>query len=402
MRAGGQLMIHLFTHNDLDGVGCGILAKLAFKEKVKVHYNSVGSLNYQVADFMEEATPNNQIYITDLSVHEENAQKLDYFEKNLGGSVQFIDHHKSALHLNEYSWASVIVEYEDGRLTSATSLFYEYLLEKNYINCSEPLDEVVELIRQYDTWEWDRNNNTKAKRLNDLLYMISIADFEERMLQKLSTEESFDFDDFETQILDMEEQKLERYLRKKRRELIQKPIENKWVGIVHAESFLSELGNVLGKENPHLDYIAMINMGSRRISLRTIHDDVDVSEVAGKFDGGGHAKASGCNLTEKAYKLFVAEAFPLEPLKQDAAKNVFNVKESPNGVLYDSKEKGILFILPKEGKWVIENKDKFLDKSFSSFQEAETYIKRTYAAWLVKDEEYVNFLIENIRRLRSN
>lgn len=396
-------MIHLFTHNDLDGVGCGILAKLAFKEKVKVHYNSVGSLNYQVADFMEEATPRHQIYITDLSVNEENAKKLDYFVKQQEGSVQFIDHHKTALHLNEYDWASVTVEYEDGRLTSATSLFYEYLLEKGLITQSEPLDEVVELIRQYDTWEWDQNNNTKAKRLNDLLYMISIEDFEERMLQKLTSVAKFDFDDFETQILDMEEQKLERYLRKKRREIVQKPVDDKWVGIVHAESFLSELGNALGKENPHLDYIAMINMGSKRISLRTIHDDVDVSQVAGKFDGGGHAKASGCSLNEQAYKLFVAEAFPLESLKQDARHNVFNVKESPNGVLYDSKEKGTLFLLPKEdGTWKVENKEKFMDKVFSSFQEAETYIKRKYAAWLVKDEDYVHFLVENIRRLRTN
>ncbi|KMJ59541.1 oligoribonuclease [Bacillus sp. LL01] len=396
-------MIHLFTHNDLDGVGCGILAKLAFKEKVKVHYNSVGSLNYQVADFMEEATPQHQIYITDLSVNEENAQKLDYFVKQLGGKVQFIDHHKTALHLNEYDWAAVTVEYEDGRLTSATSLFYEHLLDNELISRGEALDEVVELIRQYDTWEWDHNKNTKAKRLNDLLYMISIDDFEERMLQKLSNAVRFDFDDFETQILDMEEQKLERYLRKKRREIVQKPVGDKWVGIVHAESFLSEIGNTLGKENPHLDYIAMINMGNKRISLRTIHDDVDVSQVAGKFDGGGHAKASGCTLNEQAYKLFVAEAFPLGPLKQDAPKNVFNVKESPNGVLYDSKEKGVLFLLPKEdGTWQVENKEKLMDKTFSSFREAETFIKRSYAAWLVKDEEYVNFLVENIRRLRTD
>jgi oligoribonuclease NrnB/cAMP/cGMP phosphodiesterase (DHH superfamily) len=396
-------LIHLFTHNDLDGVGCGILAKLAFKEKVKVHYNSVGSLNYQVADFMEEATPQHQIYITDLSVNEDNAKKLDHFVKELGGKVQFIDHHKTAIHLNGYNWAAVTVEYEDGRLTSATSLFYDYLLEKELITRREALDEVVELIRQYDTWEWDRNNNTKAKRLNDLLYMISIDDFVERMLQKLTNADRFNFDDFETQILDMEEQKLERYLRKKRREIVQKPVDDKWVGIIHAESFLSEIGNALGKENPHLDYIAMINMGSKRISLRTIHDDVDVSQVAAKFDGGGHAKASGCNLNEQAYKLFVSEAFPLEPLKQDAPKNVFNVKESPNGVLYDSKEKGNLFLLPKEGgTWQVENKEKLMEKTFSSFQEAETFVKRSFAAWLVKDEEYVNFLVENIRRLRTN
>ncbi|WP_204414231.1 DHH family phosphoesterase [Bacillus tianshenii] len=395
-------MIHLFTHNDLDGVGCGILAKIAFQEKVEVHYNSVGSLNYQVANYLEHAIPNNTIYITDLSVHEENAKKLDSLNK-AGGKVQFIDHHKTALTLNDYDWAFVQVEYEDGRLTSATSLFYEYLQNHQLLERTEAIHEFVELIRQYDTWEWDRNNNTKAKRLNDLLYMMSIEEFEARMLAKLEDSTDFRFDDLEDQLLNMEEKKMEKYLRRKKRELVQKQVGDKWAGIVYAESFLSELGNALGKENPHLDYIAMINMGSKRISLRTIHDHVDVSEVAGKFEGGGHAKASGCNLNESAYKLYVAESFPLEPLKADADKNIFNVKESPNGVLYESKSKGILFLIPrKNGSWEIENNEQLLDKSFQTFQEAETYIKRNFAAWLVKDEEYVTFLIENIRRLRSS
>ncbi|WP_417900263.1 oligoribonuclease [Bacillus haimaensis] len=395
-------MIHLFTHNDLDGVGCGILAKIAFKEKVDVHYNSVGSLNYQVANYLEHAIPNDTIYITDLSVHEENAKKLDSLNK-AGGKIQFIDHHKTALFLNEYDWGFVQVEYEDGRLTSATSLFFEYLQKHQLLERTEAIHEFVELVRQYDTWEWDRNQNLKAKRLNDLLYMMSIEEFEERMLTKLADLTNFRFDDLEDQLLNMEEKKMEKYLRRKKRELVQKQVGNLWAGIVYAESFLSELGNALGKDNPHLDYIAMINMGSKRISLRTIHDDVDVSEVAGKFEGGGHAKASGCNLNEAAYKLYVAESFQLDPLKSDADKNVFNIKESPNGVLYESKSKGILFLIPREnGSWEIENNEQLLGKSFLSFQDAEKYIKRNFAAWLVKDEEYVTFLVENIRRLRSN
>jgi len=233
--------------------------------------------------------------------------------------------------------------------------------------------------------------------------MMSIEEFEQRMLAKLADSTNFRFDDLEDQLLNMEEKKMEKYLRRKKRELVQKQVGSLWAGIVYAESFLSELGNALGKENPHLDYIAMINMGSKRISLRTIHDDVDVSEVAGQFDGGGHAKASGCSLNEAAYKLYVAESFQLDPLKSDADKNVFNIKESPNGVLYESKSKGILFLIPREnGSWEIENNEQLLGKSFQSFQEAEKYIKRNFAAWLVKDEEYVTFLVENIRRLRSN
>lgn len=41
-------MYHLYSHNDLDGVGCGIVAKLAFGKDVEVRYNSVNGLNAQV------------------------------------------------------------------------------------------------------------------------------------------------------------------------------------------------------------------------------------------------------------------------------------------------------------------------------------------------------------------
>lgn len=44
-------MYHLYSHNDLDGVGCGIVAKLAFGKDVEVRYNSVNGLNAQVRCF---------------------------------------------------------------------------------------------------------------------------------------------------------------------------------------------------------------------------------------------------------------------------------------------------------------------------------------------------------------
>lgn len=48
-------MYHLYSHNDLDGVGCGIVAKLAFGKEVEVRYNSVNGLNAQVQYFLEKA-----------------------------------------------------------------------------------------------------------------------------------------------------------------------------------------------------------------------------------------------------------------------------------------------------------------------------------------------------------
>ncbi|RKJ38751.1 oligoribonuclease, partial [Butyricicoccus sp. 1XD8-22] len=170
-------------------------------------------------------------------------------------NVQLIDHHKSAMHLNEYEWGFVLVEDELGRLTSATSLFYNYLLTKELLEEKSAITEFVELVRQYDTWEWEKNENHKAHSLNSLFYLVSIDEFEETMLERLQTSEHFDFDEFEKKLLNMEEDKIERYIRRKRREIVQAKVGEHFAGIVYAESYHSELGNELGKEHPHLDYI---------------------------------------------------------------------------------------------------------------------------------------------------
>ncbi|MBG9545112.1 DHH family phosphoesterase [Cytobacillus firmus] len=387
-------MYRLYTHNDLDGVGCGIVARIAFGKDVEVRYNSVMGLDYQIEKLLEneKSIKDDFLMITDLSVNDENLIRLDDLAKG-GGNVRLIDHHKTALHFNDYSWGRVKVQYEDGRLTAATSLLYEYLQEHEMIQPSQVLDEFVELVRQYDTWEWDQNENIKAKNLNDLFFMMSIEEFEEKMTERIKSSDTFDFDEFEHKLLEMEEEKIERYVRRKKRELVQTFIGEYCTGIVHAESYHSELGNELGKEYPHLDYIAILNLGGKKISFRTIHDHVDVSAVAGKFGGGGHAKASGCSMGKDAYKLFIQDIFPLDPLRQDAFKNKYNNKSARQGSLYENRKGDKFFIFAEaDDKWILEMNGKQKQEPYPDFQAAENYIKRKYQAWLVHDDIYVEFL----------
>ncbi|WP_068674861.1 DHH family phosphoesterase [Oceanobacillus sp. Castelsardo] len=393
-------MYKLLSHNDLDGVGCGILAKLAFGNHVRVRYNSVGSLNREVEWFLENEK-DTFLFITDLSVNEKNEIRLEEYYKD-GGKLQLIDHHQTALSFNDYDWGHVIVEDEEERLTSATSLFYEYLLNHEFLESSKAVEEFVELVRQYDTWEWEKNSNEKAQRLNSLFFLVSIEEFEEVMIQRLQSNDHFFFDEFEEKILNMEENKIERYIRKKRRELVQKKVGELYAGVVFAESYHSELGNQLGKEYPHLDYIAILNIGGRRMGFRTIHDHIDVSEVAVRFDGGGHAKAAGCTMNDLAFRLFVEETFELDPLHEDAKRNRFNMKESSFGTLYKTKSDNILFICQEEENWVIERDNVKLERQFFSFQEAEMYLKRKYEAWLAKDEVFVQYLMNRVKNNKSD
>lgn len=385
----------LLSHNDLDGVGCGILAKLAFGDRVKVRYNSIGSLNREVEWFLEN-DKDTFLFITDLSVNEENEIRLDDYY-NAGGKLQLIDHHKTALHYNDYHWGHVVIEDEEGKLTSATSLFYDYLIQHELLEETVAISEFVELVRQYDTWEWEKNENEKAHRLNALFYLVSIDEFEETMMKRLETGDRFQFNEFEEKILDMEENKTERYIRRKRRELVQTKIGDLYAGVVYAESYHSELGNELGKTYPHLDYIAILNIGSRRMGFRTVHDHIDVSEVAARFDGGGHAKAAGCAMNDTAYKLFVEETFHLDPLREDARRNRFNIKETEFGALYQTHSDELFLIFQDgEEQWVIQRNESKMEETFLSYDDAEKFLKRHYEAWLARDE-VVNYLMEKVK-----
>lgn len=390
-------MYKLLTHNDLDGVGCGILAKLALGNDVKVRYNSVSALDREVEWFFENDEKETFLMITDLSVNEENEKKLESFYQNKG-KVQLIDHHKTSLSLNDYEWGHVVVEDEEGKLTSATSLLYDYLIKNQKLTPTNALDEFVELVRQYDTWEWEKNNNQQARRLNALFYLISIDEFEEKMIQRLQLEDFFSFDEFEKKLLDMEDDKIERYIRRKRRELVQSQIGDHFAGIVYAESYHSELGNELGKEYPHLDYIAIINIGGKRVGFRTIHDHIDLSEVAGKYGGGGHAKASGCSLTDEVYKQFVMDTFHIEPLREDARNNRFNLKRSSFGTLYKDRAENLYLLHPlNEQEWAITENKTQISETFASYEDGESFLKRTFAAWLVKDDGFVHYLMDEVK-----
>ncbi|MFC4322829.1 DHH family phosphoesterase [Litchfieldia salsa] len=389
-------MIMLFTDSDLDGLGCGLLAKLAFGEKVNVAYCSYRNLNERVSRFIgNQENKNAKVYITDLAVNKDVEKKLEKRYKNQS-HVQMIDHHVTAMHFNEYDWGFVKPEYDSGKKTSATSLYYEFLVEKEMITSTKALDEFVELVRQYDTWEWEVNENKDAKRLNDLFFILGIEHFEKEMLERVKNAEGFSLSEKEELILDLEDKKIERYIFSKNRQMTQIFVDEYCVGIIHAEQYLSELGNALAKLNPHIDLIAMVNVGTKKIGFRTIYDDVDVSKFAQKYGGGGHPKASGCSLDEGNFDVFVKDVFPLSSIKIDAPKNELNIRELKNGSFYTNKtdDQSFVFFDEKVESWKVYHNKQFSDQKFDSYEEAEKYIKRHYSTGLAFDNDLVRFLAE--------
>ncbi|MDQ1145526.1 oligoribonuclease NrnB/cAMP/cGMP phosphodiesterase (DHH superfamily) [Bacillus sp. SORGH_AS 510] len=387
-------MVKLFTDIDLDGLGCGLLARIAFGEKVNVYYCSYRNLNKRVETVITNSVnAEEKIFITDLAVNEDIEKRLnERFQK--GKHVQMIDHHVTAMHFNQYEWAYVNPEYDTGNLTCATSLFYDFLIENRMIERTKALEEFIELVRQYDTWEWDQNNNVLAKRLNDLFYILNREKFEEEMLKRLmENKDTFMLTETENLLLDIEDQKINRYIHSKSRQIVQTFVDDYCVGIVHAEQYLSELGNALNNLYPHLDMIVLLNVSGKKMGFRTIHDEVNVAKFAKRYGGGGHPKASGAELTAEAFKLYVENVFDFMPLKPDSDRNEYNVKNSIFITSYQNSQGESSYVIPlDENQFSIIHNGKKLEETFTTFAEAERYIKRNYSSWLWYDQEYLKFL----------
>lgn len=304
------MKVKLFTHTDLDGVGCAIVAKHAF-ENVDVEFCNYDEIDKKVEEFTAtmQYRHYDKVFITDISVSEKVALLIDFSmsrELEAKDKYTLIDHHATAKWLNKYEWAMVndqeisIYPKESYMKSSGTSLFYGYLWDKYGINLPFLL-RFIELVRRYDTWDWfNKYSDQHAKKLNDLFYIIGREKFIERMMENTNPA----FSDSEELILDLEEDKISRYITSKEKEMVIKTLGSEGVaGIVFAEQYHSELGNHLALSHPEVDFIVLINAGEKKVSYRGVKEDVHLGEMAKRrYGGGGHAKTAGSQISENQYE----------------------------------------------------------------------------------------------------
>ncbi len=299
----------LFTHTDLDGVGCAILAYLAFgRENVDVEYCNYNDVNEKVSDFLIYGTPGEykNIFITDISVSEELAKTINKY--TVDDLWCLFDHHATALLLNKYDWCEVRVNDTLSKAkTCGTAIFFRHLIDMEYFVDFKPetinnIIKFVQIVRDYDTWRWKEigEEGIVCKQVNDLFYIYGRDKFIDWTLNhfynNLSHLHSFPyFSETDQLLLDNKQKDIDRYVEEKNLSLM--PVEDKdhhWYGIAFADRYISELGNRLCEMNPGLEYVAIVNISTGQVSYRTISDDINLgTEIAHAYGGGGHPKAAG-------------------------------------------------------------------------------------------------------------
>lgn len=305
------MRVKLFTHTDLDGIGCAVLAYLAFGRKnVDVEYCDYGDVDEKVGDFFVNGSPGeyNAVFITDISINNELAMAIDrYAVEDLW---HLFDHHVTAFGLNKYDWCEVNVMNDTlGIKTSGTELLYTYLRNHERFdhlsaNTITNIDRVVDIIRDYDTWRWKElgEEGIVCKQVNDLFYIYGGEKFIKWALDQILTLKLYRgisalpiFSDLDTALLDQKQKDIDIYVEEKNKQI--KKFTDQWgnsYGVVFAERYFSELGNQLCEMNPDLAYVAMIDISNGRVSYRSIRDNINLgTEIAHNYGGGGHPKAAG-------------------------------------------------------------------------------------------------------------
>lgn len=309
MKLDCNTIIDLLSHTDTDGYGSEIvLRSMGLNPRVKNLENS--QVDSHIEKYVNELLEGKKsapdvLFITDISPNSEVGKKVEELYQAGLCDIYLFDHHPTALELNQYKWATVIPEV-DGFKPCGTSLLFNFIKDKVDVD-SETffyLNRLVEEIRLYDTWAWEAENHVSAKTLNDLFYLVGHDRFVESQIQKIQTHEPALFSPDELKLLEVENRRIEKYLKHKNEDMVIIPNfftdgeGNPMVaGVVQADNYFSELGHFLCDEHPEIDFALLLNLTHNKASLRAVKEDVTLVPIVKRYGGGGHAHAAGCSIT---------------------------------------------------------------------------------------------------------
>lgn len=292
---------------DPDGVTPIILSKLVFEE---IDY--ILSENKDVNDNVKNNLDKYDfIYVVDLNISEELA---DFIEANYKEKIMILDHHLSCNNMNKYSFIEVNAEGKE----SGTSLYYKYLLNNynnNLLN-RESTKMLVEHVRTMDIYDFSKTSKEEAEKLEMIFKIYGKDRFIDKFYNVIINDlELYSKEDLN--LVELEKERIKRYIEEK--EFIEISLDNKRVGVVFAERYISELGNYLINKYDYLDYIVLINI-DKKISYRG-NGKVDLSVIAKKFGGGGHVNAAGNCLPSGLKEKVIKEIFPDAIIKEESNDN---------------------------------------------------------------------------------
>lgn len=277
---------HLFTHIDLDGIGCAIPFLAAGGQLRNVHFCEYDEIDEELRRHLESGEPGG-IIISDLRANDELNAELDRRYRS-GSEVMMRDHHATALHLNQFEWAQI----DSSRC--ATWWMWEAM------GANPRLREMAFIIDDYDRWV---HSDPRAQQLQTLFGELG----RDRMIARLLQRPEIEFSDSEQLILELAERRRQRSISAAIERMEVRSIGGYQVGITLATEYFSELSE-RARQELSLDIVCLIDPYKQRGHLRA-RPGVVVNGIASMLGGGGHPQAAGFGATGDGCYIF-------EPLNQ--------------------------------------------------------------------------------------
>lgn len=327
----------LFTHDDMDGAGCRIVFEIAFALVPKEQWDVVICSNKNVDDKVREHIPGRctddiVIIFADICCSDSTLRFLNDMFKN----VMVFDHHITNKYADDILGdnSHVAETSADGRMQSGTSILYNYFnttLHHEWYQYTFALvgrmfrehrigftgmDEFVDTIRSYDTYEWKSTNNEKARQLQTLFGILGMERFC-HYYKKLFLNCRYGGNTHPVNIISDEQLEFVNVKLENEQKIIDQFTPDNvisvgvmgysaamYVGVVYAN--ISELAYQFLTKYTEYDifvHVSLKNGGS--FEFRTIRDDINTGElIAEPIGGGGHAKSSGAPIDESIMRSF--------------------------------------------------------------------------------------------------
>lgn len=326
---GQQLGLH-FTHNDADAVGCALVTKFIREYEFTTSFCAIDEIN----DIINNTIMNNDtgisfILISDISINDDVAEKLDKFCNENEIKLMLIDHHISNHLDKKYEWAKVITKDENGIPISAAKLLFNYCKDNKlfkrstiHFNTIHILDYICEQISRYDTWEWKNHPNENG---NEEDYAILVSElgcdkacdfiYQRVVEMQLSNTSLINnntiFINYLKMIVDIYKEKRTRLTQKTYNSVVKTPIciSDKLYRVALFFPDLDfanfEMENIY-ENNEDIDFVIGLYPKNCTVSLRARKDvDINLVDIAKCLsehgDGGGHPKAAGAKLSYKEF-----------------------------------------------------------------------------------------------------
>lgn len=264
----------LLTHTDLDGVGAAVIWAVATGAPFRLVEN--GEVDAAVASALPEAE---EVVLADHSV---GWDLVPAIEAHLAAGRRFtmLDHHKSALALAVHPWARVHLD------RAASGLLFDF------VGRPPELADFAGLVEDHDLW---RHSDPRSAKLAALLGLLG----SERFVDRFTRDPRVEFTEAEQLLMEVDDRRREDYIKRKLAQVEVVDTGGQRWGICFAEQYQSELADAM-MEHLGVGATAIVNAARATVSLRG--RSIDVSLVARRFGGGGHARAAA----------FTAAGKPLE------------------------------------------------------------------------------------------